>query len=419
MPQMKKTMTETSKQPPWLRAILEAAKEQGVLLPAFTAHGMGSARSASAANGHFVTFKRRLVQADKADVDGVEWTLWHEVGGLPQPVAAFREPQHPQPENVATALSLLKGWLVDKWLADEAKAAVGRHPRCLLVEDVPPPTGWEAEPKPSHQGGEPGPLVLRIDPDDVVHLASQPGYVTYGLKECAYRTVRSPVQVFRGLKRGDRCPDELREGWVFCGTPRRAVNNAGQLTAAPDGMVFAVYADREGYVFDWDWVEQEPGRVGYPVNCDIRFGEPCAVSNARLELPAELPVPRFDWTKPCYSWRGDCIFCYVSDVPAFACRVNYDLTVFRQIGDPRKITGFKVKNVRRILEEDREIILDNDPDLLVSVEAALLATLKGDKDADVRVYQVIIEAFRMAPAPPPNVRVPKKRPQRRRATANV
>jgi hypothetical protein len=89
------------------------------------------------ANGRFVTFKRRLVQEAQADVDGVEWTLWHEPAGRPQPVAAFREPQHPQGENVATTLSLLKGWLVDGWTPDAAKAAVGKHPRCQVVE---PPT---------------------------------------------------------------------------------------------------------------------------------------------------------------------------------------------------------------------------------------------------------------------------------------
>ena len=145
-------MTETFKQPSWLRAIREAAEEQGIPLPAFTANGMGTARSTNTSEGRFVTFKRRLVPTAQADLAGVEWTLWHEAGGLPQPVAAFREPRQPQPERVVAALVLLQGWLVDRWSPDVAKAAVGKHPRCLVVADVPPPAGWEAEPKPSHQG---------------------------------------------------------------------------------------------------------------------------------------------------------------------------------------------------------------------------------------------------------------------------
>jgi len=41
------------------------------------------------------------------------------------------------------------------------------------------------------------PLVLRLDPEDVGHLATQPGYVTFGLVECARKTVLAPTQVFR------------------------------------------------------------------------------------------------------------------------------------------------------------------------------------------------------------------------------
>ena len=130
-------MTENPQQQSWLRAIAHAAKEQGVSLPSFTKHGMGSARSVSC-DGRFITFKRRLVPSTQAEVDGVEWTLWTAQDQLPVPVAAFREPLEPKPENVTVALSLLKGWLVDRWSAEETQAAVKAHPRALPVEELPP-----------------------------------------------------------------------------------------------------------------------------------------------------------------------------------------------------------------------------------------------------------------------------------------
>ena len=131
-------MIDAAQKPTWLQAIVEAAKEHGFSLPAFSVQGMGSARSASTAEGHFVTFKRRLVQANQADIDGVEWTLWQERGGLPQPAIAFRVPQHPQQESVDSTLALLKGWLVNQWSPDAAKDAVKKHPRCQIVDDISP-----------------------------------------------------------------------------------------------------------------------------------------------------------------------------------------------------------------------------------------------------------------------------------------
>src|SRR5438445_5097680 len=108
-----KTMTDQLRQSTWLSALAEAAKVQGVELPSFDGYGMGALRSATTADGRFVTLKRRFVPADQAEVDGVEWALWCEEDAIPVPVVAFREPLRPKQENVATTLSLLKGWLVD------------------------------------------------------------------------------------------------------------------------------------------------------------------------------------------------------------------------------------------------------------------------------------------------------------------
>src|SRR6516225_8639230 len=128
-----KTMTERPQQKAWLRALAETAKEQGISLPPFTGHGMGGARSAKGADGRFITFKRRLVSADQAKIDGVEWTLWLEQDDLPAPVAAFRVPLDPNQENVLETLSLVKGWLLDQWTPDEARLVVGQHPGARLV----------------------------------------------------------------------------------------------------------------------------------------------------------------------------------------------------------------------------------------------------------------------------------------------
>jgi hypothetical protein len=277
-------------------------------------------------------------------------------------------------------------------------------------------TTWEAERKALQVGLDARPLVLRLDPVDVSHLATQPPYVAFGLKECARRTVLAPTQVFSELKRGEGCPDNLRGALAFCGKPRRAVDNFGRTASPPEDMVFVVYADADSYVFDWDWVKENPLEPGCPVNPEVRFGDPIVLGrDASLELPDSLPDPQFDWTQACYSPRGDCIFCYITDDVSYACRINPDLTVFHSLSDRKKITGFKIKNVRRILEDDQDIVLDHDPDLIVSVQSALLATLKGHKEASVRVYEVFIEAFKKVETPP-KVRVPK-RPARQRVLA--
>jgi hypothetical protein len=268
---------------------------------------------------------------------------------------------------------------------------------------------WAGDRKAMEDRLDAPPLVLRVDTDDLSHLATLPAYVTFALKECSVKTVLAPTAVFKELNRGEGCPENLRGGWAFCGKPRSALDNSGQRNRAPVGMVFVVYADAAGYVFDWDWVEEDTHQPGCPVNYQIRFGDPVTLeADAFLVLPEQIPAPQFDWTKPCYSPRGDCIFCYITADMSYACRINADLTVFRSLAEPKKITGFKVKNVRRILDLDENIVLDADPDLLVSVQSVLLETLKGDKDADVRVYDVIIEAFRTASSPPPKVRVPKR-----------
>ena len=166
-------------------------------------------------------------------------------------------------------------------------------------------------------------------------------------------------------------------------------------------MVYLVYADQESYVFDWDWVKENPGEPGYPIDWRLRFGNPINLSReASLEVPTTAAAGAFDQNKAAYSERGDCVFCYICDEPAFAHRYNSDLTVFRQFGRNEPITGFKVKNVRRICLEDKSISLgcvdektlspDAAPELDLSVDAIFLASLKGHRDVPVDVYTIII-----------------------------
>jgi hypothetical protein len=262
------------------------------------------------------------------------------------------------------------------------------------------------------------PLVLRVDPQDLKALEFQPAYIRHGLLNCATKTVLAPTVVFEGLNRGEGSPERLRKGLTFCGKPRWTYDTSRQRHPAPEEMVYLVYADQEGFVFDWDWVKENPGEPGYPIDWQLRFGNPITLSaEAALELPASASTGAFDQTKAAYSERGDCVFCYICDEPAFAHRYNSDLTVFRQFGS-EAITGFKVKNVRRICREDKSINLgclddmtrtaDAEPELDISVDAILMASLKGHRDMSVDIYTIIIRALLRDNREPPKVTVPKK-----------
>ena len=258
------------------------------------------------------------------------------------------------------------------------------------------------------------PVVFRVDPADIENLSFQPAYVTEALKLSARKTVLNPTCVFQGLKRGLGSSPDVDDGWAICGKPRQIVGNDGKLQSAPEDIVFVVFADKNGFVFDWDWVKENPGEPGVPIDDQMRFGNPKTMtSELVLELPSDIKPAHFDSSRACYSERGDCIFYYLSDDLAFADKINSDLTVFRQFGS-ETVTGFKVKNVRRICQEDKSINLDcvggmnlnaaDEPELKISVVTILMASLKGHQDT-FDIYRVVIEAlFRQ----PPRVSVPKQ-----------
>jgi hypothetical protein len=83
-----------------------------------------------------------------------------------------------------------------------------------------------------------------------------------------------------------------------------------------------------------------------------------------------------------------------------------------------RITGFMVKNVRRICLDDKSInlgcmdekslIADIAPELEIAVDAIFLASLKGHRDMPVDIYTIIIRALFRDNRQPPKVSVPKK-----------
>ena len=250
------------------------------------------------------------------------------------------------------------------------------------------------------------PFVLRLDNEEVRHLASQPPYIVHELVHCARRTVLNPTAVYRGLKRGGAAPAGVNDGWAFCGKPRERYRNDGTAIRASERMVYVVYADVQGFIFDWDWVLEDPGSPGHPANCDLRFEEPNALQGeARLELPRDLQPGHFDPDQAWYSSRGDCLFWYFTGDESFASRINSDLTLFQDFATGA-YTGLKIKNVRRILQVDRSILLADAPGLAVSVDSAFVATLKLNPDEKVQIYTAVIRAWQKAVSQPPKVDLP-------------
>jgi hypothetical protein len=252
------------------------------------------------------------------------------------------------------------------------------------------------------------PLVLRLDEADRRAVAGgMPGYVAYGLRYSATQLVRSAKVMYPGLRREGR----LREGYAFCGRLSEAYGNEGQAMPAPGGMVYVVYVHPEGSVFDWDWVREDPHHPGHPIDTELRFvGDPVAPPPEAVLVGVEdiAPARPFDSRQAHPSPRGDCIFCYFSDEFAFADRIDNELTVFRSVATSEP-TGFKVKNVGRMLEEKKVRLTA--PDLTVEVQAFLLASLLRNPEK-VEVYSVLIGAWmrQAGHTEPPRIKLPDASP---------
>jgi hypothetical protein len=159
-------------------------------------------------------------------------------------------------------------------------------------------------------------------------------------------------------------------------------------------MLYMVFADRDGYVFDWDWVREDSEFPGHPLNMDLRFGK--LVEESRelaLDLPDNLVPGTFDATKPAPSQAGDCVFCYMKDAPSFGERINEDLTVFYSLEDRETVTGFKIKNVLRILKEEQPLDLRDAPGLYVLILPILRKALEQHQDITIKLYEIIIRVL--------------------------
>jgi len=269
------------------------------------------------------------------------------------------------------------------------------------------PSTWDAERARVAQRMAAKPLVLRLDESDRrAVVGGMPGYVVHGLRLSATRLVQSAAVMYRGLRREGR----LKDGYAFCGRQGQAYDNDGQPIAPPPEMVYVVYADPDGYVFDWDWVREAPSHPGHPIDPELRFTgdpEPHVPEAVIVGVEDLQPAPQFNPQLAAPSPRGDCIFCYFSEEFAFAERINDDLTIFRSASS-QEPTGFKIKNVERMLEERRVRLVA--PDLTVEVHAFLLASLLRDPDK-IEVYSVLIGAWmrRAGHTEPPRIKLPPAR----------
>lgn len=238
------------------------------------------------------------------------------------------------------------------------------------------------------------PFVLKLAKADLGSLARQPGYVTHGLFHCARKTVLAPTAVYRGLKRGEKAPPRVANGWAICGKPNRAYDNEGRKLSPPTDMLYMVYADSDGFVFDWDWVAEDSHQPGHPLDNDLRFGELIMEPGEFvLDLPDAIPAYSFDSSFAGSSPRGDCVICYMLDAPAFGARINEDLTVFYSLSERDKITGFKIKNVQRILQEEQALNLRDAPGLDVLILPILRRTLQQHQEVTIKLYEIIIAAL--------------------------
>ena len=123
-----KTTSNPLRTQSWLKALAQAASQQQFEFPAFDSFGMGALRSTMTSDHRFVTVKRVLPNK-KSDFDGIEWAHWQQLDEQPILVAVFRDAREPDEASLALTLTLLKGWLVDRWEVEEFKQRVNSHPR--------------------------------------------------------------------------------------------------------------------------------------------------------------------------------------------------------------------------------------------------------------------------------------------------
>lgn len=226
------------------------------------------------------------------------------------------------------------------------KTLRGRRVTMTEVEnDLGSPSSWRDAASAVLQHEQHVRPIVKLAPADQAELGKHPQYVAYSLARCARRVLEAPRAVFEGLRR-----DNDPTGRAYCGRPALMFDNAGDAHPAPKGMVYIVYM-RNNHVFDWDWVKADPHDSDLPIDWRVRFNRRLPdLKPLTLDGVGSHPPNRFSSKECVYSGIGDCIFAYFLDKPAFAQRVNSDVTVFRSMDEDRPV-GFKIKNVKAIVDE--------------------------------------------------------------------
>ena len=187
-------------------------------------------------------------------------------------------------------------------------------------------------------------LRLRLDKGDVNALRRFPPYIVHQLIKCGPAVVSAPIAVFRGLRTSGE--PRIQSGWAVVGRPASRYDNSGRAIAAPKEMVFAIFADADGLVFDWDWIESDPSHNSLPEASPDRFARRVPTPQIELDL-GDIALGKFTGGFASHSWVGDCVFTYVSDKPAYAKRVDAKLTVFRDFAKHTAV-GFKLKDAASV-----------------------------------------------------------------------
>jgi hypothetical protein len=194
--------------------------------------------------------------------------------------------------------------------------------------------------------------LLRLAPEDAASATrGLPPHQFYELVDCAREVVRAPLCVWEGIRDEH---DDSPWGRAYCGKPSRQWTNDGQPRTPPEGYVYVVYTDPDGFVFDWDWVESDPNEPSFPKGYADRFerrrdnsvrGE-LLIGNLATQCQPFSPAQGF------YSSRGDCVFFYFNQQPSYARRIHEYLTAyfaFDPISADNPSIGFKLKYVSRLL----------------------------------------------------------------------
>jgi len=145
-------------------------------------------------------------------------------------------------------------------------------------------------------------------------------------------------------------------------------------------------------------VPEDPQIPGYPVGWQARFNAPLLQPpKVTLELAKSLEPSAFNPNNAWYSKEGDCIFWYSSDDPAFAKRVNDDLTLFISLSDRKTTVGAKLKNIQRILEMRKSSLEQLQTKPLVAIIAESLA-YQAEKGHPISHYDELIGQTQRDPA---------------------